>query len=116
MSTPPPAVAAYYRKAPSPQRETILEMRTRILAIVPNATEVVKYAMPTFVVDGVPICGLMAHTKHVGYYPYSGSVLAQFPELVEQYGGTKGALHVPVDKPLPKSTIAKLIRARRAQG
>lgn len=116
MSTPPPAVAAYYKKAPSPQRETMLEMRSRILAVVPNATEVMKYAMPTFVVDGVPVCGLMAHKRHVGYYPYSGSVLAQFPELMKRYGGTKSALHVPIDKPLPKTTIAKLIRARRAQG
>ena len=114
MSTPPPAVAAYYKKAPSPQRETMLEMRSRILAVVPNATEVMKYAMPTFVVDGVPVCGLMAHKRHVGYYPYSGSVLAQFPELMKRYGGTKSALHVPIDKPLPKTTIAKLIRARRA--
>ena len=116
MSTPPPAVAAYYTKAPSPQRETMLEMRERVLAIVPGAVEVMKYAMPTFVVDGVPVCGLMAHKRHVGYYPYSGSVLSQFPDLVEKYGGTKAALHVPIDKPLPKATIAKLIRARRAQG
>ena len=114
MSAPPPAVAAYYKKAPSPQRETLLAMREHILEVVPDAVEVMKYAMPTFVVDGTPVCGLMAHKRHVGYYPYSGQVLAQFPELIERFGGTKAALHVPVDKPLPKSTIRRLIRARRA--
>ena len=116
MSGPPRAVAAYYQKAPSPQRETLLAMRERVLEVVPDAVEVMKYAMPTFVVDGTPVCGLMAHTRHVGYYPYSGSVLAQFPELVEKYGGTKAALHVPIDKPLPKATIRRLIRARRSMG
>ena len=116
MSSPPRAVAAYYQKAPSPQRETLLAMRERVLEVVPDAVEVMKYAMPTFVVDGTPVCGLMAHTRHVGYYPYSGSVLAQFPELVEKYGGTKAALHVPIDKPLPKATIRRLIRARRSMG
>ncbi|TEX47497.1 MAG: hypothetical protein B7C55_13790 [Actinomycetales bacterium mxb001] len=116
MSAPPRAVAAYYKALPSPQRETMLAMRERILSVIPDAVECIKYQMPTFVVEGVPLCGIMAHKRHVGYYPYSGRVLAQFPELIEKYGGTKAALHVPVDKPLPKATIAKLIRARRALG
>lgn len=116
MSRIPHAVAAYYRDTPSPQRETLLAMRERILEVVPDATEVMKYAMPTFVVDGVPVCGLMSHTRHVGYYPYSGSVLEQVPDIVAKYGGTKAALHVPIDKPLPKAVIKKLVRARQAQG
>ncbi len=116
MSAPPRAVAAYYQKTPSPQRETLLAMRERILQVIPDATECIKYQMPTFVVDGTPLCGIMAHTRHVGYYPYSGQVLSQFPDLVDRYGGTPSALHVPIDKPLPKTTIAKLIRARRALG
>ena len=114
MSVPPRAVAAYYKRAPSPQRETLLAMRERILEVVPDAVEVMKYSMPTFVVDGTPVCGLMAHKRHVGYYPFSGQVLAQFPDLFEKYGGTKGALHVPIDAPLPKAAIRRLIRARQA--
>lgn len=116
MSTPPRAVAAYYKALASPQRETMLAMRERILRVIPDATEVIKYAMPTFVVDGTPLCGIMAHTKHIGYYPYSGSVLGQFPEFMEKYGGTKSALHVPIGKPLPVATIRRLITARRALG
>jgi uncharacterized protein YdhG (YjbR/CyaY superfamily) len=107
-------VAAAYDAAPSPQRETMLVMRERILAVVPGADEVIKYRMPTFVVDGTDVCGLMAHTHHVGYYPYSGSILGQFPDLVAKYGGTKSALHVPVDKPLPASAVRRLVRARLA--
>ena len=114
MSAPPRAVAAYYKALPSPQRETMLAMRERILSVIPDAVECMKYSMPTFVIDGAPVCGLMAHKRHVGYYPYSGSVLAKFPELMERYGGTKAALHVPVDKPLPVTTIRRLIRARQA--
>ena len=114
MSAPPRAVAAYYKALPSPQRETMLAMRERILSVVPDAVECIKYQMPTFVVDGVALCGIMAHKRHVGYYPYSGSVLPKFPELMERYGGTKAALHVPIDKPLPVAMIRRLIRARQA--
>ena len=113
---PPPDVAALYDAAPSPHRETMLAMRERILAVVPDATEVVKYRMPTFMVDGTDVCGLMAHTHHVGYYPYSGSLLAQVPDLVAKYGGTKSALHVPVDRPLSATSIRRLVRARLALG
>lgn len=113
MDTPPSDVAAYYAALRSPQRETMLTMRERILAVAPDATEVMKYAMPTFIDDGEPVCGIMAHTRHVDFYPYSGSVLEQLPEIVERYGGTKAALHVPLGEPLSETTIRKLIRARR---
>jgi uncharacterized protein YdhG (YjbR/CyaY superfamily) len=93
----------------------MLAMRERILRVIPKATEVMKYAMPTFVLDGKPICGIMGHTRHVGFYPYTGGVLTQFPELMDKYGGTQSALHVPVDKPLPVATLRALIKARRAQ-
>ena len=43
-------------------------------------------------------------------------MLAGFPDLVERYGGTKGALHVPIDAPLTKAVLSRLIKARLAQG
>lgn len=116
MTRPPPDVAALYDAAPEPHRTTMLVMRERILAVVPDAAEVVKYKMPTFVVDGTAVCGLMAHTNHVGYYPYSGSTLAQFPDLIARYGGTKSALHVPIDAPLSATTVRRLVKARRTEG
>lgn len=105
----------YFRAQQSPHRETLLEMRSRILEIVPEAEEVIKYGMPTFLVQGVAVAGIMAHKNHIGYYPYSGSVLSQLPELVEKFGGTLSALHVPVDKALPKLAIRKLIKTRMKQ-
>lgn len=116
VAPPPPAVADVYATAPSPHRETMLTIRERVLAVVPQADEVMKYNMPTFVVDGVDVCGLVANKKHVGYYPFSGSLLDGFPELRAEYGGTKGSLHVPVDAPLPADVVERLVRARIAQG
>jgi uncharacterized protein YdhG (YjbR/CyaY superfamily) len=115
MPEPPADVAAYYNAQPSPYRETLLEMRQRILAVLPTASERIKYQMPTFVYEGRDVCGLMAHKNHIGYYPYSGSVLSQFPDLMDKYGGTKSALHIPVDRPLPTTVIRALLKARIAQ-
>lgn len=111
----PLEVRAHYQSAPSPHKETMLEMRKRILEIVPGAQEVVSYGMPAFKVDETIVAGLLANKKHVGYYPFSGSILNLFPDELANFSKTKAAIHIPVDKPLTKGLIKKLIKARLTQ-
>ena len=111
----PEDVRQHYLAAPLPQRETMLEMRKRILQIIPKAEEVVSYGMPAFKVNGNIVAGLMSHQKHVGYYPFSGSMLHLFKDELKSFKKTKSALHVPVNKPLSKSLLTKLIKARISQ-
>ena len=115
MARLPSVVAKHYQNAPSPQRETMLEMRKRILEIVPKAEEVVSYGMPAFKVDGKIVAGLLANKKHVGYYPFSGSILKLFPDELAGFSKTISAIHVPIDKPLTKTLMKKLIKARLSQ-
>jgi len=112
MTQIPKSVASYYKKQKSPHKELLLEMRRRILEVAPGAEEIMKYSMPTFVLDGIAVAGLMANKNHIGYYPYSGSVISLFPELAQKYRTTKGALHIPLEKPLLKSEVKKLVQAR----
>ena len=111
----PVAVRVHYQSAPSPHKETMLEMRKRILEIVPDAQEVVSYGMPVFKVDETIVAGLLANKKHVGYYPFSGSILKLFPEELAGFSKTISAIHVPIDKPLTKTLMKKLIKARLTQ-
>lgn len=111
----PAVVRKHYSSAPQPHQVTMLEMRNRILELIPNAEEVVSYGMPAFKLDGVIVAGLLANKKHVGYYPFSGGILHLFPKELANFTTTKSAIHVPVDKPLPKTLIKKLIKARIAQ-
>lgn len=108
-------VKALYQSAPLPHRKTMLEMRNSILEVVPGAEEVISYGMPAFQVNGNVIAGLLANKNHVGYYPFSGSVLSNFRKELENYRCTKSAIHVPIDKPLSKTLIRKLIKARISQ-
>lgn len=101
-----------YESAPTEHRQTMLVMRERILALVPDAKEVVTYGMPAFRVEGGIVAGMMANKAFVGYYPFSGSILAQFPDQLASYKQTKSALHVPLGKPLSKSLLRLLLRAR----
>lgn len=111
----PVAVRAHYQSAPSPHKETMLEMRMRILEIVPDAVEVISYGMPAFKVNDTIVAGLLANKKHVGYYPFSGSILKLFPEELAAFSKTISAVHVPIDKPLSKTLMRKLIKARLTQ-
>jgi len=108
----PANVKMHYMSAPSPHRETMLEMRNRILEIIPGAEEVVSYGMPAFKINGTVVAGVLANKNHVGYYPFSGSILKLFPEELAKYKTTLSAIHVPVDKPLTKALLKKLIKAR----
>ena len=108
----PANVKKSYESAPSPHQETMIEMRNRILEILPDAEEVISYGMPAFKVDGTVVAGLLANKNHVGYYPFSGSILKLFPEELAKYKKTMSAIHVPIDKPLPKGLLKKLIKAR----
>lgn len=93
----------------------MLAMRKTILEILPRAEEVVSYGMPAFKVEGNIVAGLLHAKNHVGYYPFSGSVLRLFPEELAKFSTTKSAIHVPIDKPLSKTLLKKLIAARISQ-
>lgn len=90
-------------------------MRKAILEILPRAEEVVSYGMPAFKTEGNIVAGLLHAKNHVGYYPFSGSVLSLFPNELAKFSTTKSAIHVPVDKPLSKALLKKLITARISQ-
>lgn len=108
-------IKAIYCSAPMPHRTTMLSMRKTILEVIPKAEEVVSYGMPAFKVNGNIVAGLLHAKNHVGYYPFSGSILKLFPKELKNYTTTKSAIHVPIDKPLSKTLIKKLIQVRISQ-
>jgi uncharacterized protein YdhG (YjbR/CyaY superfamily) len=112
---PPPAISRLYRELPPPQRRTMLAMRERILAIVPEAEEVVSYGMPAFRVNGVIVAGIKGAKNHVGYYPFSGSTLSGFSRELRELSTTKSAIHVPIGAPLSRALLKKLLSARLSQ-
>jgi len=111
----PRPVKSLYAASPLPHRSTMLTMRERILAIVPDAEEVVSYGMPAFRLRGTVIAGLKAAKNHVGYYPFSGSVIDLFKADLKSFSSTKSALHVPITSPLSRALLKKLLDARISQ-
>ena len=108
------AIDEYLRALEEPKRGTLQTLRRTILEIVPEAEQVISYRVPAFRVGGKTIAGFAAFKDHLSYLPFSGSVLGQLGDELEGYAMTKSSLHFPVDRPLPKALVKKLIRVRLA--
>ena len=105
-------VDAYLRGVEEPKRSTLQALRRTILEIIPEAEEVISYRVPAFRVQGKTVAGFAAFQNHLSYLPFSGSVLAQLADELRGYTMTKSALHFPIDEPLPKTLVQKLITVR----
>src|SRR5437588_495635 len=106
------AVDEYLRALEEPKRSTLQTLRRTILEIVPEAEQVISYRVPAFRVGGKTVAGFAAFKDHLSYLPFSGSVLPQLSDELEGYTMTKSALHFPIDRPLPKTLVKKLIAVR----
>jgi uncharacterized protein YdhG (YjbR/CyaY superfamily) len=105
----------YLRGVDEPKRRTLQALRRTILEIVPEAEQVISYRVPAFRMQGKVVAGFAAFKDHLSYLPFSGSVLGQLGDELRGYTMTKSALHFPVDRPLPKTLVKKLIAARLDQ-
>ncbi|HEY7932728.1 MAG TPA: DUF1801 domain-containing protein [Solirubrobacteraceae bacterium] len=95
-----------------PKRATLTQLRETIVAIVPDTEQGISYGMPAFKLRGKTIAGFAAFKSHLSYLPHSGSVIRRLAKETEGYTKTKGSLHFPVDEPLPKKLVKKLLDAR----
>jgi uncharacterized protein YdhG (YjbR/CyaY superfamily) len=108
----PREIDEYLANLDEPKRATLQKLRQTILAEIPHAEECISYGMPAFRLQGKVIAGFAAFKNHLAYLPHSGSTFAALAEDLAGYESTPGSLHFPIDKPLPKALVKKLIAAR----
>ena len=108
-------IDAYLAGLEEPKRSTLDTLRRTILDIVPDAEQCISYRMPAFRLRGKVVAGFAAFTSHLSYLPHSGSVFSQLPDETAGYTTTAGALHFPIDEPLPRGLVERLIAVRLRQ-
>jgi len=113
VSSPGDPVAAHLAALPQPQRDTLTALRATLRELLPDATESISYNMPCVKVDGKAVAGFDGFKNHCSYFPHSGNVVGQISGVPAWCTvATKGTLQFPVDRPLPKALVRKLVRAR----
>jgi uncharacterized protein YdhG (YjbR/CyaY superfamily) len=106
-------IDTYIASFPPAVQELLNAMRDTIRKAAPQAEETIKYAIPTFTLNG-NLVHFAAFKNHIGFYPAPSGIEA-FEKEVAPYFAGKGSLNFPFDKPLPLSLVKKIVKFRVAQ-
>ena len=112
---PKQEVDRYLASLDEPKRSTLEALRQVILEIIPEAQQGISYGVPAFRLEGKVVAGFAAFKNHLSYLPHSGSVFPELRDETAKYKTSSGALQFPVDRPLPKALVRKLIAVRKRQ-
>ena len=105
----------YLASLEEPKRSSLTALRQSILAVIPEAEQCISYGLPAFRVQGKVIAGFGAFKNHLSYLPHSGSVFPELGDDLARYKTSSGALQFPVDAPLSKVLVRKLVTTRLHQ-
>jgi uncharacterized protein YdhG (YjbR/CyaY superfamily) len=108
----PRGIDEYLAGLDEPKQATLQTLRQTIRSLIPDAEECISYGMPAFRLEGKVIAGFAAFKNHLAYLPHSGSIFGELADDLAGYESTPGSLHFPIDQPLPKALVKKLIATR----
>ncbi len=109
---PPKSVDEYLAAVPEEPRAVLEQLRRTIKAAAPDTTETISYQMPTFKYKGRPLVGFAAFKNHCSLFPYSSEVMDMCEEDLRSYETSKGTIRFPVDKPLRRALVEKIVKTR----
>ena len=91
------------------------QLRLLIRQVVPNTTELINYNIAAFtLIEGkkreeqIMIAG---HKTHIGFYPHP-TTIEKFDTELRAYKKGKGSVQFPLNKPLPRDLVLKMIKYR----
>ena len=105
----------YLAALPAEQRTVIEEIRRRVLTVAPDATEVIRYDMPTWQVDGSSLVHAAAWRQHVSLYPMPAAGDPDLDRDLAPHAGAKGTLkfsYAEVDYDLIERAVRRLAATR----
>jgi len=108
-------VTAHLKKFGPEQKKILTDLRHHISTKLPHAEQVIKYGIPTFLIEGVPVIGFDGFKNHNSIFPYSGSFNERLKKDLEKYEQTKGSIHFEAGIGIPKPLINKILHERIIQ-
>lgn len=110
ITTKTDSIEAYISGFPEHIQEILEQIRSTIKSVAPDASEAIKYAIPTFILNG-NLVHFAGYKNHIGLYP-APSGMEQFEEEIAMYKTGKGTLQFPIDQPMPLDLIARIVKFR----
>ncbi len=113
MTAKPNNIDEYIAAFPFEVQQILEEVRATIKKAAPQATEDIKYAIPTLVFHG-NLVHFAAFKNHIGFYP-APEGMEEFDKELADYKKGKGSVQFPLDKPMPFDLIARITAFRVKQ-
>lgn len=104
-------IDTYIATFPKSTQKILEQIRTAIQNAVPEATEAIKYAIPTFIMNGKTLVHFAAFNNHIGFYATPTGHEA-FKEELSLYKQGKGSVQFPIDQPMPLDLIGRIVKFR----
>ena len=103
-------VDAYIKAGPRTVQAKLRELRALIRAAAPEAQERISYSMPYYHYGG-RLAYFAAARRHIGLYIPPPIIQEHAGELAG-YTTARSTVQFPLDRPLPRRLITKLVKAR----
>src|SRR5687768_12205494 len=100
----------YIAAFPKDIQKVLNEIRATIKKAAPQAEEAIKYAIPTFVLNG-NLVHFAAFKSHIGFYP-APTGMEQFKKALSPYSTGKGSVQFPLGQPMPLDLITRIVKYR----
>jgi len=110
MRTTAKTIDEYIAGYPPDVQEILNKVRMTIRLAAPEAQEAIKYAIPTFTLQG-NLVHFAAFKNHIGFYP-NPTGIEEFKEELSPYEAGKGTAQFPLDKPIPYDLITRIVAFR----
>lgn len=104
-------VEEYIARFPAEVRSRLTKVRAAIREVAPQAEELISYNIPSYKLAGTYLIYFAGFAKHIGMYP-APRTADKFKDELAKYGGGKGTVQFPHDRPLPISLIRRIVKFR----
>jgi len=101
----------YLSRVPTIQREALERLRSTIKSIVPDATEVISYDIPTFKLNGRMLVSYAAFKHHCSFFPGADPIEKHANDL-KSFQTSKGMIQFTPYYPLSTALVKKLVKTR----
>jgi uncharacterized protein YdhG (YjbR/CyaY superfamily) len=108
-ATKPKTIDAYIAVFPETTQRALKKVRSVITEVVPEAEEAISYGIPVFNMNGKYLVYFSGNKKHIGIYPVPNDLSIE-KELSKYKTSGKGALQLPLDKPVPVTLLKKILK------
>lgn len=108
MATVPATIDEYVASFPDDARQALEQVRAAVHRVVPDATETIKYGMPTFMGEehhSVYFAGWKTHVALYAVPPLPAELEAQVASL----RSGKDTVKFPLSEPMPIELIERMI-------